>query len=715
VPQASRGRWLVLAGLAAAAGCVTQRAVTPLSYPAAPSAAVIDHYHGVAVPDPYRPLEQLDAAATRHWVDAENRLARPWLEALPLRAQLRRQFGSLMRYARRALPVQEGGRSFGLRHDGRQAQSVLYVAADGADAGRPLVDPNKLRRDGTEAIADFVPDPQGRRVAYALADAGSDWKLWRIRDVASGADLPEFIRYTKFTSVSWARDGSGFYYSRYPERPDGSGDDQRQAAIWFHRVGTPQNADRFVYAITDHPTRDPYGEVTEDGRYLIITQSEGTLTSGLVCLPLDRAAAVARPLATDWDGLYTYIGADGDQLYFTTTAGAPNGRVLALDLQHPERARWRSVVPEAPEALAQATLVGGRVFAVYLRDAHSVVRTYREDGEPAGEVALPGLGTVAGFHGHLHDAATLFSYTDYFTPLRILSYDIASGATRMLFAPQLSVPTGDYVTEQVFFASRDGTRIPMFLVHRRELARDGNQPVLLYGYGGFDIALTPAYSPGALAWLELGGLYVVANLRGGGEYGVAWHTAGIRTRKQNVFDDFAAAARYLVAAGYTRPQRIAISGRSNGGLLVAASLTQHPELFGAALPAVGVLDMLRYQTASANARQWSSDYGLSEDPRDFAAQLAYSPLHNLVAGRCYPPTLVTTADHDDRVVPWHSYKFAATLQHDQGCANPVLIRIETRAGHGAGKPLWMQIEDYADQWAFAAHALGIDAQSQPRA
>jgi prolyl oligopeptidase len=559
------------------------------------------------------------------------------------------------------------------------------------------------------AIADFVPDPQGRRVAYALADAGSDWKTWRIRDVASGQDLDEVLRFIKFSTVSWARDGSGFYYSRYPARADGSGDDQRQASIWFHRVGGAQDADRLVFAISDHPTRDPYGEVSEDGRWLIITLSEGTLTSGLVALSLEQADASARPLATDWDGLYTYIGARADTLYFTTTAGAPNGQVLALDIAQPQRARWRTIVPEAREALTQATLVGGHVFAHYLKDAHSIVRRHREDGAPVGEVPLPGLGTVTGLRGHLDDAATYFSYTDYFTPLRILRYELASGASQTVFAPAVRVDTTRFVTEQVFYASRDGTRIPMFLVHRRDLVRDGSQPVLLYGYGGFDIALTPAYSAGALAWLELGGLYAVANLRGGGEYGVAWHQAGIRARKQNVFDDFAAAARHLVAAGYTQPRRIAISGRSNGGLLVAATLTQHPELFGAALPAVGVLDMLRYHTASANARQWSSDYGLSEDPADFAAQFAYSPLHNVRAGACYPPTLITTADHDDRVVPWHSYKFAATLQRAQGCANPVLIRIETRAGHGGGKPLWMQIEDLADQWAFAAHALGMGA------
>ena len=699
---------VAVAASVALSACATRPAGPPFSYPPAPRAAVVDQYHGVAVPDPYRPLEQLDAPATRRWVEAENRVAQPWLERLPRRAQLRARVGALLRYARRSLPVQEGGRYFGLRHDGRQDQSVLYVADSADGAGRVLIDPNRMRRDGTVALAEFVPDPHGARVAYAVSDGGTDWKTWRIRDVASGRDLDDVIRQTKFTSVSWARDASGFYYSRYPARADGSGDDQRQAAIWFHPVGSPQSADRMVYAVTDHPTRVPYGEVTEDGRYLVITLSEGTLTSGIVCLPLDRVDAVARPLLTDWDGLYTYLGARGDRLFFSTTAQAPNGRVLSLDMRQPERSGWRTVVPEAAEALAQATLVGGRVFAVYLKDAHSIVRLYSESGAAAGSVELPGLGTVDGFGGHLDDGETFYTYTDYFTPARVLRYDIAAATSRTVFAPQVPVDTSRYVTEQVFYPSRDGTRVPMFLVHRRDMVRDGRQPVLLYGYGGFDISLTPAFSAGALAWLDLGGTYAVANLRGGGEYGEAWHEAGIRAKKQNVFDDFIAAAEYLVREHYTTPQRIAISGRSNGGLLVAAVLTQRPELFGAALPAVGVLDMLRYHTASANARQWSSDYGLSEDPQDFAAQFAYSPLHNVRPGTCYPPTLLTTADRDDRVLPWHSYKFAATLQQAQGCANPVLIRVETRAGHGSGKAQWKQIEDIADQWAFAAHALGMD-------
>ena len=527
--------------------CATQPAGPPLLYPAAPRADVVDQYHGIAVPDPYRPLEQLDAAATRRWVEAENRLARPWLDALPRHAQLRARLGTLMRYARRSVPVQEGGRYFGLRHDGRHAQSVLYVADSVDAAGRVLIDPNRLSRDGSVALAEFVPDPKGARVAYALSDRGTDWKTWRIRDVATGRDLDEVLGQTKFTSVSWARDAGGFYYSRYPARADGGGDDQRQAAIWFHRVGSPQSADRLVYAVTDHPTRVPYGEVTEDGRYLVITLSEGTLGSGIVCLPLDRPDAVVRPLLTDWDGLYTYIGARGEQLYFTTTAGAPNGRVLALDMLQPERARWRTVVPESGQALSQASLVGGRVFAVYLQDAHSVVRLYTESGAAAGRIDLPGLGSVTGFGGHLDDGETFYSYTDFLRAGARAALRHRRGRERHGVRAGRAGRHGPYVTEQVFYPSRDGTRVPMFLVHRRDLARDGRQPVLLYGYGGFDIAVTPAFSAGALAWLELGGMYAVANLRGGGEYGEAWHAAGIRAKKQNVFDDFIAAAEYLDA------------------------------------------------------------------------------------------------------------------------------------------------------------------------
>ncbi|HEX4025941.1 MAG TPA: prolyl oligopeptidase family serine peptidase [Steroidobacteraceae bacterium] len=696
----------------------------PWHYPPAERGAVVDDYFGTRVADPYRWLEQLDSRQTRSWAVAQNRLSQPWLMALPQRAWIQRRLGALVDYPHFGVPVHEGARYFFTYNSGRQNQSALYVAGELPVAehlpplARVLLDPNTLSADATVSLSDFVPDPQGRRVAYALSDAGSDWSSWHVRDAVSGRDLPDLIRFTKFTTVSWARDGSGFYYSRYPVRADGSGDDQRQAVIYFHRLGEPQSLDRLIYAVTDHPTRVPYGTVTDDGRYLVVNVGEGTLVDGIVVLPLtasgarlQRAADGAAPapirLLYRFDGMYTFIGSEGDELYFTTTAAAPRTRIIAVDVRDPRPAAWRTVVPQTADVLSQASLVGGHLIAVYLHDAHSLVRVYDRRGGAERDIALPGLGSVAGFQGHDYDRETSFSYTDFFTPPRILRYTLASGVVAALWTPALPADLSPYVTEQVFYTSRDGTRVPMFLVHRRGLARDGRAPVMLYGYGGFDIALTPAYSATALSWLMMGGVYAVANLRGGSEYGEAWHLAGSRLHKQNTFDDFIAAAQYLIRERYTQPARLAISGASNGGLLIGAVMTQRPDLFGAALPAVGVLDMLRYQTASANARQWASDYGTSDDAADFRALYAYSPYQNVRRGTCYPPTLVTTADHDNRVVPWNSYKFAAALQWAQGCEHPVLIRIETRAGHGAGKPLWMQIEDYADQWAFAAEALGM--------
>jgi prolyl oligopeptidase len=709
-------RTRIAALLAAALGCLA--ASTPLHYPDAPRGAVVDDYHGTRVADPYRWLEALDSQPTRTWIEAENKLSRPDLESLPQRPWIKARLHALINYERFSEPLMAGSTYFYTHNSGTQDQSVLYVTQDLKQPGRVLLDPNAIRRDATVALADFVPDWQGRRIAYALSDGGTDWKSWHIRDVVTGHDLPDIIHYTKFTSVSWAHDGSGFYYSRYPPKAavgtvsSTQGDDQRQAMIYFHRLGAPQSADALIYAITDHPTRVPYGTVTDDARYLVIDIDDGTLTSGVAYVPLEadgarlQAGAQVKPLLVNYDGLYNFIGSQGDELYFTTTAQAPRGRIIGLNVQQPQSSAWHIIAPERSEALLQASYVGARFFAVYLKDAHSIVRSYDHDGERA-SIALPGLGTVAGFGGRNTDRETFFSYTDFATPPRILRYDIPAGESSPLWTPKVAADTSRYVTDQVFYTSRDGTRVPMFIVHRRDLVRDGNQPALLYGYGGFDISLTPSFSSTALTWLEMGGVYALANLRGGGEYGEAWHLAGSGVHKQNVFDDFIAAAEYLVREGYTKPARLAISGRSNGGLLVGAALTQRPDLFGAALPAVGVLDMLRYHLASANARQWSSDYGLSENAQDFAAQYAYSPYQNVHEGSCYPPTLVTTADHDDRVVPWHSLKFAAALQHAQGCANPILIRIETRAGHGSGKPLWMQIEDFADQWAFAAQALGM--------
>jgi prolyl oligopeptidase len=677
-------------------------AVAPL-YPVTARVEVKDDYFGTKVADPYRWLEDLDSPAVANWVQSQNALSQPRLAELPARAWLKTRLAQLWNYERYDIPVQRGNRYFYLHNDGEQNQSVLLVADGLEAAGRVLFDPNNERSDATVAIADFTPDVRGDVVAYAVSDGGTDWQLWRFRRVADGRELTDTLRFTKFWGVAWARDDSGVYYSRYPALPNGKGDDSGRPAVYFHRLGTSQEQDRLVYEVTNHPTHVPVGRPTEDGHYLVITLVEGFEKNGVDLLDLRTPGAHARGIFTAWDAKYDFIGSHGRELFFQTTHNAPLGRVIAVDAQDP--GVRRNVVPEGQSALAEASYVGGRIITRYVEDAHAVARVYERDGRPVGDVPLPGMGGVEGFDGEEGQSETFFAYQDYLTPRRIFRFDVPSGKATLWRQPRTPPLAGDFVTEQVFYTSKDGTRVPMFITHRRDMAKDGNQPFLLYGYGGFDVSLTPVYRPQVQAWLEMGGAYAEANLRGGGEYGEAWHRAGTLANKQHVFDDFIAAAEFLVSEHYTRPARLGIHGRSNGGLLIGAVLTQRPELFGAALPAVGVLDMLRYQTASANARQWSSDFGLSEDPEQFKSLYAYSPVQNVKKGVCYPPTLITTADHDDRVVPWHSFKFAAALQAAQLCPNPILIRIETRAGHGPGKPVWMQIDDFADQWAFLAKWL----------
>jgi prolyl oligopeptidase len=681
-------------------------------YPAAVRGDVVDDYHGTRVADPYRWFEEASAPATRDWVSAQNALAQPFLERLPQRAWLGERLKQLWTYERFGVPRREGGKYFYLRNDGTQDQSVLYVA-DALDAPpRVLVDPNGKRDDATIALSQWEPSPDGQLLAYALSDGGTDWNTWHFRRVSDGVDLPVVLKYSKFWPVSWARDSSGVYYSRYPLKAnqaadDARGDDAGRPDVYFHRLDDAQSADRLVYQVTDHPTRVPSAVVTEDGRYLVIGLFDGYQSNAWLVQDLRAPGAKPQPLFTQWDALYNFLGSNGDELYFQTTKDAPRGRVIAVDARDPAPGKWRTVVPHGEFSINNATYVGGRVIVEYTRDARSLVRLFDASGAAAGEVKLPGLGTAAGFQGSGRNPETFFSYSDYLSPTRIMRYDASTNTVSEFRTPKVPADFSPFVTEQVFYASKDGTRVPMFITRRKDAPRDGNRPVILYGYGGFNVTLSPSFSPAILSWLEMGGVYAVANLRGGGEYGEEWHQAGTRLKKQNVFDDFISAAEFLIREKYTSPKRLAILGRSNGGLLVGAALAQRPDLFGAALPGVGVMDMLRYHTASANARQWSSDFGIAEDAAEFKALRAYSPVHNLKAGVCYPPTLVTTADRDDRVVPWHSYKFAAELQHVQGCANPVMIRIETRAGHGAGKPVWMQIEDIADQFGFVANALGM--------
>jgi len=684
-------------------------AVNAPVYPITARVEVNDSYFGTKVADPYRWLENLDSPQVHQWVLAQNALSQPRLAELPQRQWIKERLTQLWNYERYDVPMKRGNHYFYLHNDGRHNQSVLEVA-DGVDRpGRVLFDPNTARADATIAVDGLSPDVRGDIVAYAVSDGGTDWQVWRFKRVANGADLSDTLRFTKFFGLSWARDDSGVYYSRYPALPNGRGDDAARPAVYFHKLGTPQDHDRLVYEVTNHPTHIPWGRVTEDGHYLVVTLVEGYEKNGVDLIDLRSPEAKPQPLFVAWDARYVFIGEHGRELYFQTTRDAELGRVIAVD-PHERRAE-RTVVHQGGSTLEQATYVGGRIIARYIEDAHGVARVYETDGRPVGTVALPGLGGIEGFEGEGKDNETFFSYTDYLTPRKVFRLELPANRVSPWRDARGPAETAQFVTEQAFYNSKDGTRIPMYITHRRDAPRDGNQPLLLYGYGGFDISVTPVYRPSVEAWLEMGGTYAEANLRGGGEYGEAWHRAGTLANKQHVFDDFIAAAQYLIDEHYTRSARLAIYGRSNGGLLVGAVLVRRPDLFAAALPAVGVLDMLRYHTASSNARQWSSDYGLSEDPDQFRALYAYSPVQNVKKGTCYPPTLITTADHDDRVVPWHSYKFAAALQEAQICPNPILIRIETRAGHGAGKPVWMQVDDFAEQWAFVARWLKMSAPS----
>ena len=678
-------------------------------YPEAPRSDTVEDYHGTKVADPFRPLEDPDAPATRAWIEAENKVTAAFLDAIPRRESIKARLTALWNYERFGVPWKEGGRYFYSRNSGLQNQAVLYTAPALDAEPVILLDPNALSKDGTVALSGTAVSHDGTLLAYGLADAGSDWQEWRVRDVATGADRDDRIRWVKFSGVAWTRDGRGFFYSRFPEPK--AGDDLKgvneDQKVYFHALGTPQSDDTLVYERPDHKKWYFHVEVTDDGAYLLITVSKGTAHKNRVYVKaLDDPKAAIVELIDYFDDEYSFIDNDGPVFWFKTDRDAPRGRVLAIDLRDPKPASWKDVIPQAEATLGGVDVVGDRFLASYLKDARTQVKVFGLDGAFVREVELPGPGTASGFGGRRSDAETFYAFTSFTTPAAVYRYSVADGASTVFKRPKVAFDPADYETTQFFYESKDGTRIPMFLSHKKGLARDAATPTLLYGYGGFNIALTPSFSVSNLVWMELGGIYAQANLRGGGEYGEAWHQAGTKRKKQNVFDDFISAAEWLVAHKYTRSNRLAISGGSNGGLLVGACLTQRPDLFGAALPAVGVMDMLRFLKFTIGWA-WVDDYGSSDDPELFATLRAYSPLHNLKPGTCYPPTLITTADHDDRVVPAHSFKFAAALQEAQACNHPVLIRIETKAGHGAGKPTTKIIEEAADRWAFLVKVLDV--------
>ncbi|MBX6312938.1 MAG: S9 family peptidase [Isosphaeraceae bacterium] len=679
-------------------------------YPAAPKADVVDDYHGTKVPDPYRPLEDPDAPETRAWIEAENQITFRYLEGIPARETIKKRLTELWDYEKFTPPFKEGGRYFFTRNSGLQNQSVLYTTASLDAEPKVLLDPNTLSPDGTIALMGTFVSDDGKLLAYSLADAGSDWLRIKVREVETGRDHEDVIRWVKSSGAAWTKDGKGFYYSRFPEPRPGA--NLRQAnfhhSIYYHRLGTPQADDTLVYARPDHKEWMMHATVSDDGRYLIISVNKSTDDRNRVLYQdLQEEGSKIVELIDNFEAGYDFIDNDGSILYFKTNKDAPRGRVIAIDLRQPAEENWKEIIPQADEALQGVSLVGGHFFANYLKDAHTQVKVYDLAGRFVREVQFPGLGTALGFSGKKEDQETFYAFTAFNRPTTIYRYDIPTGQSTIFRQPKVPFNPDDYETTQVFYPSKDGTKIPMFLSHKKGLMRDGKNPTLLYGYGGFNIAITPTFSPSNLVWMELGGLFAVANLRGGGEYGEDWHKAGTKLQKQNVFDDFLAAAEWLIEQRYTATPRLAIEGRSNGGLLVGACLTQRPDLFGAALPGVGVLDMLRFHKFTIGYL-WTDDYGSSDDPEQFQSIYKYSPLHNIKPGTCYPPTLITTADHDDRVVPAHSFKFAAALQAAQSCDNPILIRIETKAGHGAGKPTAKVIEEAADKWAFLVKVLGVE-------
>ncbi len=695
--------------LVAQASAAVANVPVKMSYPQANKVDVVDDYHGTKVADPYRWLEDVDSPETKAWVQEENKLTSAYLDTIPERAKIKARMTELWNFERFTPPQKEGGRYFYGRNNGLQNQNVLFTTKSIREEGKVLLDPNTLSSDGTVALSGNRVSHDGKYLAYGLAASGSDWQEWHVRDIETGKDLPDLIKWVKFSSASWSGDNKGFFYSRYDEPTEATrmtGANYYQK-LYYHLLGTPQSQDVLVYQTPEHKEWGFGAYVTDDGHYLIISVSQGTDRRNRVYYKdLTMKDAPVLKLLDDFDAAYDFIDNDGPVFWFKTDLDAPRGKVIAIDTRKPQRASWKVLIPEGPDALEDVSAIGNKFIVRYLKDAHSQVKLFAVDGKPAGEIALPGIGSAEGFSGKRSDTETFYSFTSFTTPRTIYRYDLASGKSTVLREPKVAFNPADYETKQVFYTSKDGTRVPMFITGKKGIKQDGSNPTLLYGYGGFDIAITPAFSVADLVWMEMGGVYAVANLRGGSEYGEQWHEAGMKLNKQNVFDDFIAAAEWLINNNYTSKQKLAIHGRSNGGLLVGAVETQRPDLFGAAIPGVGVMDMLRFHKFTIGWG-WTSDYGSSDDAQQFKALYAYSPLHNIKPGTAYPPTLITTADHDDRVVPGHSFKFAAAMQAAQAGNEPVLIRIDTKAGHGGGRPTAKTIDEFTDMWGFLVKTLAM--------
>ncbi len=692
--------------LLACSGCAAAAAPKGLEYPAARRADVVEDHFGTLVADPYRWLEDADSEETLAWVEAQNELTESYLHD-ETRGEIEKRLTALWDFERWSVPFKEGKRYFYSHNDGLQNQSVWYVQGSLSSSPEVVIDPNVMSEDGTVAVTSVVPSRDGRKMAYLVSTGGSDWQELRIRDLDENEDLPEVLSWCKFTDVAWLPDGSGFYYNRFSD--PGSVDEKnvnRFNKLYLHRLGTQQPEDEFVYGSEDGDLGfAPW--ITEDGAYLVLFVYRGTDPKNRLYIRELGKDGPFVELCKDEDAMYLPLGNVGATLFVHTDLDAPRGRIVAIDLANAGKDQWREVLAQGPDVIHEAVMAGGKLVICWMHDAHDLLEVYDLDGGPVRNIDLPTIGSVAGISGRQDDQELIFGFTSFLYPTSVYRHDLASGETSVVFAPEIDFDASAYVTEQVFYESADGTTIPMFLVHGKDMKLDGGNPTLLYGYGGFNISLTPSFRVYPLYWIENGGVYAVANIRGGNEYGEKWHQAGILDKKQNVFDDFIAAAEWLIESGTTSTPKLAIMGGSNGGLLTAACMIERPDLFGAVVSAVPVIDMLRYHLFSVG-HFWVSDYGNADESAEaFEYLLAYSPLHNIVPGTVYPPTLVTTADTDDRVVPMHAKKFVAALQAADAGDNPILIRVETKAGHGKGKPTTKSIEEFADILTFLVKSLGL--------
>jgi len=704
---------VVFAALVVVGPAAAQMATERLQYPDTHRDSTVDDYFGTNVPAPYRWMEDDNSAEVAKWVEEENGVTAAYLDKVPLRDVFKKRLTELWNYEKVGVPYRQAGHLFYGKNSGLQNQSVLYVQDSMGSAPRVMLDPNALSPDGSTALATSSASPDGRYLAYGLSQGGSDFEELHVRSLRDGRDLPDTVHWVKFSGISWTADNKGFFYSRFPAPATGQALSTAAVnqKVYYHALGTPDSADKLIYARPDLPDWYITSSTTDDGRFAFITLVHGTDTKNQVFyIDLKNGAhpdlsAPLVPLVSEGDAEYAPLGNDGDTVFVQTTNQAPNRRIIAMVLPDTSRAHWRTVVPEQKNVLEGSTLAGGHVVAEYLEDVKSMLVIYSTDGTRQGTVALPGIGTVGGLSGRMDTPELFYGFTSFLYPATVFRYDFATKRSEPFQAPHVAFDPGAYETKQVFYRSKDGTRVPMFITARKGIKLDGSHPTVLYAYGGFNISVTPSFSPTTAVWLEHGGIYAVANLRGGGEFGEAWHHAGMLDKKQNVFDDFIAAAEYLINQHYTSTAHLAIHGYSNGGLLVGAVLDQRPDLFAAAYPGAGVMDMLRYQKFSAGVG-WVPEYGSADDSAQFRYLVKYSPVQNLKKGTCYPATIVTTADHDDRVVPSHSYKFMATMQADQSCARPVLIRVETKTSRGY-MPTDKRIAQLSDVWAFTGWNTGM--------